>query len=488
MKRGIVALLSLAVALGGCSGEPTQPTGNGDPRGPVNLDEAFLQVATTLPGFGGLFVDEDGVLNVPMVGADEAATAEDRQARDARIQRVLSTVLGPNYLNQVDGSYRDPASGDVVVPPELFRVVPANYDILQLSRWRASAEKALTIPGVILTDLDERRNCVTIGIESSHAREQVERTLRDQGVPLEAVIIEETEPIFFYDTLRSKIRPVDGGVQVEPDLEIFGNRRCTMGFNAIHNGKRGFVTNSHCTRGRGRSEGTDFHQPTDPLNPFADQQKVGDESFDPEFWAGGTCPEGQVCRTSDSAFIEYDESAFYGSRIARTSLWTKSLDIDDGNPSFRIVDEVFFPLKGTRLDKVGRTTGWTNGTVNRTCFTTRVGGTPNVTMVCQYDVMQPAGMDEISDGGDSGSPVFRRVGGSEIELYGILWGGPRDNSYFVFSSIFFIHLDLFPLIVEFPSPLPPDPRPLGCMILERCCERDPDGDCRFCVPRTASCP
>jgi hypothetical protein len=62
--------------------------------------------------------------------------------------------------------------------------------------------------------------------------------------------------------------------------------------------------------------------------------------------------------------------------------------------------------------------------------------------------MRLTGRGAIVDSGDSGSPVFRTMSGSEVELFGILWG----------------ELD------------------------EKCCERAVNGDRELCIPRTASCP
>jgi hypothetical protein len=189
--------------------------------------------------------------------------------------------------------------------------------------------------------------------------------------------------------------------------------------------------------------------------------------------------------------VEYDESSFYGSSIARTSLWTKSLETDPVVSSFHPVGEVFFPISGVTLNKVGRTTGWTDGTLGRTCFSTPVAGEPGITMLCQYEVLQPPGRSGIVDNGDSGSPVFRIRSGNQVELFGLLWGGPSDNSSFVFSSMMFLHLELFPLEVEFPAPVGGSgapPRPLGCEVGEKCCERDEEGNCQLCIFHSAACP
>lgn len=482
MQRQLVlstALVCGATLVSACTKRPEQPVDVQPSE--LDLDGALVEIAKVLPEFGGLYIDESGTLIVRMVGAD--TEPQDPEKRDTRIHRALSAVLGPDYIEQSDAMAPGSEYG--------FRVVDAEYRVTQLSPWRRAADRTLAMDGVVLTDLDERRNRVIIGVESLEMRAQVERSLRAENVPLDAVIIEAVDPIYLKASLRSNIRPVDGGVQIESDTGVFGFSLCTLGFNASFDDRPGFVTNSHCTGQNGGGSGTDFHQPTDPFNPFADQQKIGDEHFDPAFFTGSICPAGRVCKRSDAAFVEYDSTRFTSTEIARTSLWTGSLTIDDRNPAFRIVGEQLFPLSGVTLDKVGRTTGWTNGTVNRTCFSTGVAGLPNVTMLCQYDVVRPAGRGQIVDSGDSGSPVFRTGEGNEVELFGILWGGPADNSSFVFSSILFVHLDLFPLTVELHQDdggSPPPPRPLGCELDEKCCERAPNGDCDLCIPRTAACP
>ena len=467
-------LTFLAILAGGCS--TMHSPGDTAPQGPIlTLDEQLVTVGKLLPGFGGMFFDDNGDLNVYMVQPDEELAAPDREARRARIEAALTAVFGKDLL--VQGR-----------PPRL-KIIKGTYDIAQLAAWRLAADKALEVPGTVFTDLDERHNRLRIGVESGVFRKQVEDILAKQGVPPAAVIIEEAKPIRFQSSLRDKMRPMRGGIQVEADTAVFAAKFCTMGFNAIHNNGRGFVTNSHCTRIRGGAEGTDFHQPTDPWNPFADQNKVGDESVDPPYTTSSICPPGRVCRRSDSAFVEYDSSGLFGGAALARPTAIGSLTVSSTDPPFRIIGETLFPIDGATLNKVGRTTGWTSGLLSGTCLTVNVADT-NVTLLCQYRVLRSTGpLTKISDLGDSGSPVFRQDGGNDVNLFGILWGGDDDGTRFFFSSVLFLHLDLFPLtLVDFPSPTPTPPRPIGCPVDEKCCEKEPNGDCTLCIPRTAACP
>jgi len=82
---------------------------------------------------------------------------------------------------------------------------------------------------------------------------------------------------------------------------------------------------------------------------------------------------------------------------------------------------------GTIVNKVGRTTGWSQGRVTATCMTVNVGGT-NITLFRQTLVQATVGA------GDSGSDVFAINSGNNVTLEGVLWGG-SGSSIFVFSPL-----------------------------------------------------
>ena len=102
------------------------------------------------------------------------------------------------------------------------------------------------------------------------------------------------------------------------------------------------------------------------------------------------------------------------------------------NGSFTITGEGSATV-GQTVNKVGRTTGWTQGLVTNTCVNTGVSGS-NIVQLCQTFVSAGVG------GGDSGSPVFR--GTSSVTLVGILWGGNSSGTQFVYSPIANIEQEL----------------------------------------------
>ena len=92
-------------------------------------------------------------------------------------------------------------------------------------------------------------------------------------------------------------------------------------------------------------------------------------------------------------------------------------------------------VAGQTVNKVGRTTGWTQGKVTNTCVNTGVSGT-NIVLLCQNFVDAGVGA------GDSGSPVFRIVSGNNVVLHGTLWGGNTAGTMFVYSPIHYIEQEL----------------------------------------------
>jgi hypothetical protein len=93
---------------------------------------------------------------------------------------------------------------------------------------------------------------------------------------------------------------------------------------------------------------------------------------------------------------------------------------------------------GQTANKVGRTTGWTQGQVTATCVNTGVSGS-NIVQLCQTFVSAGVG------GGDSGSDVFRITSGSSVVLLGVLWGGNSAGTQFVYSPMSGVERDLGPL-------------------------------------------
>ena len=396
----IVSLAAGSVLLASCSDDITRPNlptdqldrvgvavQQGEPDDPVAL-------ARSVPGFGGFFVDEQGTPTIYL--------------RDAAQRGAAERALTPWFSAQG----RAPAT---------MRVRKADFDWAALDRWFTQASvEALGIQGVVFADADEASNRVRIGVEHAAAAARVRGVLARLGIPASAVNVDVTQPIRQLATLRDAVRPVVAGVQIN-----FPGFLCSLGFNASRSGIRGFVTASHCTSTQGGVEGTPYWQPLESVRPI----QVATETVDPTYPTGGSCPAGRNCRRSDAAFAKYINGTQNTlGRIARTSRinpndrtivgsWT--ITSDASSSSFTI---------GLRVNKVGRTTGWSQGPVTGTCVNVNVSGT-NITQLCQTIVSATVA------GGDSGSDVFTITSGTNVRLNGVLWGGSSDGKTFVFSPL-----------------------------------------------------
>ncbi|MCS7146177.1 MAG: hypothetical protein RMJ28_02365 [Nitrososphaerota archaeon] len=368
---------------------------------PQTLDEIFLQISTNeIPNFAGVYIDEDGQLTVAIAGAPSGFSAEQMTA-------MAST------LSRLRGELAEAFSAG------MYRVARVSYDFRQLWSWRSTILSNQRISSLIsFIDIDEKNNVLVVGVRSLSDRAEVARLLSESGIPENGfqIAVGEVRPLA---TLRDYVRPVVGGLQIG-----FSNYLCTLGFNAMRSGTRGYVVNSHCTGIWFEYDGITHYQP----NVFSGYE-IGNEQLDPPHFTGGSCPPGYSCRYSDAAFGRYLSSASSSlGKIARTS-GLNSINIAG---EWTVVGEVENPITGETLNKVGRTSGWTQGTVTNTCVLTNVGGT-NFALLCQ-DFVRAS-----SSPGDSGSPVFKIVNSSSgtVQLYGILWGGGEINGvkYFVFSNM-----------------------------------------------------
>lgn len=348
---------------------------------------ALLPAATdaekAIPGFGGYFIDDEGIPTLYLTPSSSRAPAE-----------------------EAFGAYLDAAG----IPATEIRVLDALYTWQELERWQDQAtHTAFPLGGIVFVDNDESTNSLRIGVESAAAGEKARATLEKLGIPAAAIIVEQTEPVS--RELRGLDRPARGGVQIQ-----FPGFQCSLGFNVdlpVIGGDSSFITNSHCSSVQGGVEGTPYAQPF-PL-PFV--APIGTEVADPIYFAGGACPAGRRCRRSDASRVRYTNANDQAlGLIARTSGANNgSVDIVG---SFAIVQDDLnngLPM-GALVNKVGRTTGWTGGRITGTCVNVNVQDT-DITQLCQNLT------DYRSAGGDSGGPVFQVANGTNVRLEGIHWGG-----------------------------------------------------------------
>jgi len=377
-------------------------------------------VAQQVPAFGGYFIDETGAPTVYLTDPSRRADAA----------AALAGFLGSFGWTASD-----------------LQVRLARYDYQQLDAWyRAAWPIALAVSGAVSTDLDEGRNRLRFTGVNASAVSAIVSALSGLGIPDDAMVVEVRGPVRQELGLRDKVRPPSGGFQlqffvspVSPVIYL-----CTLGFNAVQDGVNSFITNSHCSNVQGGiTVRTDYYQAVrgglmpDPNNFLAFEVE------DPDYTMSAGCPVARFCRYSDASRAQYAAGqVFTLGQIARPAALNTSLTdgdvtpsilvLSDAAPTYRISAEQHVPVLGQPLSKVGRTTGWTHGTVTATCENVSVTDS-HITQLCQSLV------SAYVDGGDSGSPVFGLHTDGTAFLAGILWGSSTDlvtnEVQFIFSPL-----------------------------------------------------
>jgi hypothetical protein len=373
----------------------------------LDANAKMVRLNASVPGFGGLFLDEEGhptILLKP--GADHG------QAR-TRLAPVFQGVLAHYPLQAAQAS-------DI-------RILPGRFEFKELESWNKRLLHSLGSEGMSRLGIDVKNNRVVIGITAESARARVQEVVTRTHIPAEAVTIEVIEPMKPNRTLSDKWWPPPAGMRVQTNQQLSPGlwATCTLGYNIDHYQYwRSFITAAHCTMIQDRADNVQFFQPSAAWATF---DYVGAEVFDPGPFTGGACPAGQRCRYSDAAIVRYEPNRTYG-RLGQIAMPYQRCDTESSiycdttisNYFYNIANSTFVSalMVGQQVDKIGITTGQTVGVVTDTCWTFYYDGK---LMLCQY------GARLGSRGGDSGAPVFIHNANGYVQAVGLLWGG--DYAY-----------------------------------------------------------
>jgi hypothetical protein len=199
---GLVTLATFAA----CRDEP--PNGPTSPRqtsatsqlpssaaGFRTIDERYAELADEVPGFGGLFYDESGRLNV--YGKD---TARIRQSSGG-----LSSFLAGERPGVTDASRRAMVAN--------MRLLKGQYDFRELlTLYRSVVVPAVVdMPGLTTSDIDETNNRIALTVATPDRIGAFEKRLVDVGVPPGLVSITVEPPVRLTSLLTDSLRPVPGG-------------------------------------------------------------------------------------------------------------------------------------------------------------------------------------------------------------------------------------------------------------------------------------
>ena len=387
-------------------------------------ESEILRLEASSPGIGGIFFDPPSQRLVVLI----TPTGDSAQAKEAVSQLVANRAL----LKGSDQVLRGPS----------ISVRHADYAFSQLVAWHRTLLDVLSdVDGWLSIDADERSNRLRIGVATEAARASVEGLSAGAGVPQEAItthlstpmqslVAKATVPRLPTSTLRDRIRAAGSGLEIQNAL----GGRCSYGWTLTSGVNWGFITAAHCTRytvGDG-STGEAFYQRVVTAN-----DRLGNVGTNPEWDVPNCTHEGDsypVCTEADAMWIPVESASDVAKQVAITDDYQYGNDTRGGvdiNYWVAVSDstgEVLGQIMATGAQKVGRTTGYTGGSIEGTCETHVIEGRLNLCL----NRLEGASVGQ----GDSGGPVFGRLGPYAIPFGILVAGGPlnefdsSDNSYY----------------------------------------------------------
>jgi hypothetical protein len=410
------AWLTLALAVGGCADEPVarstpvhsaslsdgaraQLEAAAQGRIERGFEDDQLRFESALPGFGGIARDTSGRL--VLWGPADRAEPD-----------IRTVVTRESAILHFDEAAR------LEITNNNYDVRVAAYSFSQLVDWkeRMSLESLGRVPGVIGVDADERVNRLTVFVGDDRARSGVLLAADGAAIPRDAINFEQGFLASDVATLRDKHTSKAGGIQLAMAVGLTAST-CTLGFNVRESGSIwGMLTVSHCSVrpiGSGAVGDTVFQN-----NSLTSANTIGLISVDPAWnQTQAGCGGVLLCTAADAMYMPYNAGVGHAASVKATA----SVGINNAGGSISVTgvwsnqyNPTQFPYVGESVDKQGRTSGWTRGTVAVLC----------ANQMHVYRLVDTAVVlcDNRVDGaragqGDSGSPVFNVQGAPPGSLY-----------------------------------------------------------------------
>jgi hypothetical protein len=374
------------------------------------FEDDILRMESRAPGLGGVSFDSDGSIIVYLTDTSNAEWVR------KSLRGMARQLVDP-----------DPNAAAMLAESKII-IRKGRFTFSQLVHLVPAVTRALQpLAGFQAIDADESLNRIRVTVNDPASAWEARRAVAALGLPDSLTTI-EIHPRVTSTSIREVFRPVTyGGVQIMSETQQF----CSLGFNVVTNlSENGFLTASHCLTGPIGAGFYNQYMYQSYYAPFVLQYRVGTVTINNAFTATEPeCGGFTLCTWADVAFIQYSPTSLGASRLARTA----SPGVNNNGGSISYVSYWGSLIKATAapgltIDKVGRSTGWTRGTVAATCenFRPRPGDQYDYMVLCSTRVTGAS-----SGQGDSGAPVFRPHPflSNVAYTYGIEYaGGPLNTS------------------------------------------------------------
>jgi hypothetical protein len=409
-----LAAMMIAAVMAACTQPDSTPVGPrigraasrtmSEGQAPVGHEALWAYYAKQVPGFGGMYFNDDGDLVVVLTDITQTAAS-------------ASVLAG--YVGQ---SHRPKELPTPHQPRMLF--APGRYDYLELLQYKDAASRSLAASSVArqLTTvaIDEIANDVVFGVEAGVAVSAAKATAVASGAPANAIrVVQAERSRATTDTIQltNTVTPLVGGNRI-----WVGGTFCTLGIPVNYQtvSTFGFLTAAHCVWANNLQAGDTLFELADSTTNLT-TSSIG-TLVDGDY-STFTCSHGSNCKWADAALVGfktgvtfhfgavahgYDVAVGPGggmSAIYWASHYGQAMALDhrtywgSSNGPFEM-DAVSngSEVVGQWVSKIGITTGWTYGKI----YNANMDDLTTSGFWILHSVRVNAGVYQ----GDSGSPVW----------------------------------------------------------------------------------
>jgi hypothetical protein len=130
----------------------------------ITIDDALRNIEALVPGFAGLYVNDDEELVI-------------------RLRDLTRGSLAPQAVFQVLGRFPGRRGAPI-------RIQAADYAFSELQGWMRQLLRSASFEGIVVADIDERDNRLTFGVESQAIASRLLGDLTRLGIPRAAADIQ----------------------------------------------------------------------------------------------------------------------------------------------------------------------------------------------------------------------------------------------------------------------------------------------------------
>lgn len=273
-----------------------------------------------IPEYGGSYIDESEQLNILVTGKTQ---------KSAQAQEALKTEI-TNALMEVERKYG--GSTENLSKAGRATLKEAQYSFKQLNDWKTQIRYELMGNGVNAISIKDEAGKILIKVSSNEKESILTQIKTNLRIDLDAIIVDDDNvissiPNLLMDNVQNKLSDTcysirDNALKCDNGKLMTGTpiytpqdnnsyKDCSIGLVAELNGRKGFISASHCSKTMYNLDGDNFlHREYSGANNPIFGDRIAKEARDPKTNIGSSCVKNSrqyPCRFSETMFATFNE-------------------------------------------------------------------------------------------------------------------------------------------------------------------------------------